>query len=548
MIISNERHIRDASGTGEVTVGENTCYWTGLPFIEGHKAGADSVRILMKRFEESGNVPFSMLRGAFSIFLVTPNRILAFGDNSDLRTVYVNERAISDRFLPLIGHLHSAEVRLGFDWESIAQTYSVGRILNGRTIVRAVTLLDKQEYVEIVQGKISVARKDVDDIDTAADGFTPSKFFNSVATALGGAEVSCALTGGYDSRLVFGALGSRMRVLPTLSGDVEGNADVAIGSTVAKAAGVDLRLVRTPQPMLSDGVLQHLFEENDGAAGFSTDSAFRLAQYYRGIQELGAEIHVTGDGGVLHKDWEWIQDFPFYKRKRTNLPRFYRQRLAFNRDTRGAGWALRPQIDAFPMATISRLSRYVRSTNSQTYDMLYYHVNGRRTVYYNANNQGVHLYAPLLERDFVAYSYALPRYKRFFNNSIREMLSSEYPAIAKLPTVYGTTAATGARYVIRDVGYQLIDYARRAIRMISRKLIGRTPMLESVISWDAGVQLRALDTSAQAVAYAKSIGVIADKESVNTLSRQHLDAVLQVFLVSRAGGVEMSANADIPDS
>lgn len=544
MIITADGSVSKSEESEFLTHGGIKCFWVGFIYSPGLRAGKDTMAFVAEHFERTGSVPFGKLRGAFSAYLISDQRILAFADNSDLSTVFVHEEAVGDRFLPLLQHLREQRYALALDPRAVAQTYSIGRVLSGQTLISSVVMLDKQMYLEISEGKILTRDKGIPDIDSAPREFTPSAFFDALAEALPGDATSCALTGGYDSRLVYSYLRNRMNVRPSLSGDIPASAEAKVSAQVAEASGSHLNFVSTPKPDIDAQLIERLFEEQDGAPGFSSDSGIRLFEYYEGLRTQGYEMHITGDGGVLHKDWEWIQDFPFYHRKHTNLGRFYDHRLGFNFDSRGAGSFIDSVLENMRQQTLENLKRHLRRTNTQSYDMLYYHVNGRRTVYYNAHPHGIRLYAPLLERDFVAYSYDLPRFQRFFNNSIRSMTSAEQPDLARIPTVYGMTASSKFLYVCRDVFFQLIDYSRRAIRMVGRKVLKRTPLMNPVVTWSVEEDLRTLPLTFEAVEYCREMRVVTTSESVSSLSRPHLDAAIQIFLVSRAAGLTFP----LPDS
>lgn len=508
-------------------------FWDGLIYVPGFKAGADTVAALAKMFHDSGTFPFAKLRGSFHLIVRTPDRVLAFTDNSQLSAIYVHPQAVSTRVLPLVQLLSEVDsAPLNLSTTAIAQAYAVGRIVTEETLIESITLLDSDKYLEFREGGLTVEDKGIDDIDHTESGFTPEGFFDALAVALDNGQVSCALTGGYDSRMVYAFLANRMSPIPTLSGDAPITADARVGAKVARVSGRALQFIKTPMPSITDKYLQDLFVDQDGMPGFNSDSSIRLHEYYSKLASLGITTHLTGDGGVLHKDWEWIQDFPRYRSRRTNLGRFIRQRITFNFDAKGAGALIQADLNGLFGRLSRKLHKYLAPTNTQSYDKLYWHVNGRRTSYYNAV-QHVNLYAPLLERDFVAYSYALPRKRRFFNFQIRHLITGQNAAVARVATSYGMTASSELRYVTRDVFYQLRDYMRRATRLVGRYIMGRTPLLESAISWSSDEAVRSSELVGQAVAYARKIGLIEASASAMSLSRAHLDCLLQVFLTAR---------------
>ncbi len=79
------------------------------------------------------------------------------------------------------------------------------------------------------------------------------------------------------------------------------------------------------KPKITEDYLYQLFRYNQTFLSFN--SSIRIEGFTRYRKQKGYNIRVTGDGGVLHKDWWWTQDFPFYNKKKVDLNRFYRQRI-----------------------------------------------------------------------------------------------------------------------------------------------------------------------------------------------------------------------------
>lgn len=242
-----------------------------------------------------------------------------------------------------------------------------------------------------------------------------------------------------------------------------------------QSGGSSVRHDQDPKPKVTDEALERVFHAYDGLTVSADTSSFRLYDFYQQLSARGVDTHLTGDGGVLHKDWEWMQDLPFYNKRTTNLKRFYEQRLAFNLDSRNSGPLIIGELDAMSERVIAGLGQYVRATNTQSYDMLYYHVNGRRDRLYSQRINGVSLYAPLMERDFVSSSYALPRRRQLFYNHMRILTTGQDAAIARIPTVYETTASNDWNFLLRDSAYQIVDYGRKAVRMAGRRFLGPEP-------------------------------------------------------------------------
>jgi len=148
-----------------------------------------------------------------------------------------------------------------------------------------------------------------------------------MAYALSDRKVALSLTGGYDSRLVFAYLKDHLTINVFLSCHDESDPDVIFGRKTAEAAGGTLEVLTAEKPPISEVYLEGLFEYAQGIVPFVNDGFMRVHAFMKNRSEKGYTCYLTGDGGPRHKDWYWIQDLPFYRRKHTNVARFYDQRI-----------------------------------------------------------------------------------------------------------------------------------------------------------------------------------------------------------------------------
>ena len=72
-----------------------------------------------------------------------------------------------------------------------------------------------------------------------------------------------------------------------------------------------------------------MIKESDGIRPLDLDGDCRLANAKAKLDEQRVNLQLTGDSGILHKDWEWMQDLPFYHKRKTAFRTFYRHRIAF---------------------------------------------------------------------------------------------------------------------------------------------------------------------------------------------------------------------------
>lgn len=535
MIINKNSEVTDIENKIILESNGYTYYCNGLIYIYGMRAGEESIRYLAEEYEKTGIIPFRKLHGAFSMIIKNPDGSASvFTDNSHMHALYIHENAVSDSFLKLIDYiLLSEDCKLSLDIEAIAQQYCIGRTFFNKTLINEIALSDSFIFYYINNDRIEKRKKEIYDIDEEQNIIDPEEFFNYLSKALYGIKTSVALTGGYDSRLVYSFMKNKMPVQSTLSGDDESNIDIVISRKVARSIGDSLKLIRTVKPVVSDEILKEMFIIYDGSPDFVRDAGYRLYKYHVELGNDGYKVHLTGDGGVLHKDWEWMQDLPFYHKKNTDLARYYSQRLAYSYNNKYVGSLINKESVEMKNKIVSKLQKYKRSINTQSYDMLYYHVHGLRDVAYNQSVNGVIEYAPLLERDIVAYSYYLPRHRRFFYNNIRCMISRQNQIVSRIPTCYGTTASNEKLFVLRDIIFQMIDYSRKFIRMMGRKINGKSLLCGNVNTWTVSEDIVKLDCFKEALKFCKAYEIIDKNAEMSMLDKKQQECVLQVYFIAK---------------
>src|SRR5205085_4578813 len=135
-------------------------------------------------------------------------------------------------------------------------------------------------------------------------------------------KVSLDLTGGIDSRLLAAAFSYFGMPFELAASGVEGTPDIEIAAEVAKALGKEF-FVTSHDPHRTDW--NELFALSDGL--FDLGKSDRPLQLQQDRAARGITLAISGAGGELFKDFWWLQDFPFYARKKPNLERLYAMRF-----------------------------------------------------------------------------------------------------------------------------------------------------------------------------------------------------------------------------
>jgi hypothetical protein len=534
MLYTTDSGFVDTDGFTSVAVGDTTYLYRGLFYLRGHRAGAESIKAFAQASLETGRMPFRMAFGAFSCAVVQPDGAATFfTDNSDLDCLYVSSGAISDSFIQLV----EREPSPAFDDDALCELLVLGGVFFGRTLVRDIATTEYDRAYQCADGSIRSVDKGIGPFDATSTVEDVQAFFRDMAHALAGHRVTLSLTGGYDSRLVLAGLMEHLPLEVFISGSDETDPDIRWARRAASAAGMNLEIVRVDKPAIDEALVRRLFEEGDGVVAAIDDDGIRISAFMHERRDRGYTCYVTGDGGVRHKDWYWLQDLPFYRRRRTNVAGFYDQRIQivttpipFGRRLQGRSRALRQRM-------IDGMRRHVKSLNTQSYDAIGFHLQGDLVkVKYATRSRLVPSYAPLWELELVRHSYHLPRRSRFFYNSMRAVITQVSRPLARTPTVYGTTASSEPRYLARDVFYQGIDYATKAARLVGRKFAHRNLFVGHVVTWSAEREIRGLDLASRAVAWAIDEDLMAEGTTIDRLAYRTLGRLVHVYLLAERMG------------
>lgn len=532
MLFSAMSGFLDTGGFVKNEIGDCTFYHKGLFYLRGEKAGSASIAAFAEEYERSGVLPFEKAFGAFSCVVVRrTGETIFFTDNSNLHCFYVGSSAISDSFLSLVRHERAS----AFDEDALCEFLGLGGVFFGKTLVDSISTSASDCVYVCYGGTIRQELKQIGDIDEPSTVTDFAEFFQDTAHALSGERVALSLTGGYDSRLVFACLRERLPVDVFISCSDEKDPDVLWAKRVAQAGGATLEIVNVDKPVVNERYVRHLFVDADGVVPCVDDTYMRIHSFMHDRQDKGYTCLLTGDGGPRHKDWYWLQDFPFYRMRHTNLGRFYDQRLLVIPASIPIGGRIEKRYQGMRRRVVRGMRRYLQALNTESYDSLGFHVLGDIVKpLYTAHSRLVTSYAPLWELELVRYSFHLPRRERFFYNSMRKVTTAQSKSIARTPTVYGTTASSERRYLARDVFFQGVDYTRKAARLLGRNVLHRNLFVGHPSGWSAEREVRGLKITEQAVMYCEREGFVRAGTTAADLSYAALGRVVQVYLIAEA--------------
>lgn len=521
----------------QFTINENVQYFIhGMFIYEKYSEGITSVEAFHRYYSYNKKFDFDSLRGAFSCIIRFPDgAIVAFTDNSNLHCLYISEKEISTGFLELLRYRKNLGEKLTFDQKSICQLLTLNRILFWDTPVVEVKRSRAENFYTFQKERIKINSKEIKEIEAPSQIGSEGEFLHEIANSLKTEKYIQALTGGYDSRMVYACM-REIKQVPIFTSDFAGDAeeDVRVAQKVTMAVGDKLDIVTITNAHLTQDKVEELFSFSDGMMPFLSAGAFRVSEFQKRFSEAGYKFLITGDGGVLHKDWEWMQDLPFYNRRDTNLSRFYEQRIELIKQYQNLSNTMQHIYEKQKSSVLEFMKQFVKETNTKSYDYLYFYVNGKPDSAYTKNGVSIQGYAPLWERDMVRFSYNQTRKMRFFYNLIRKETTSANKNIARIPTVYGTTSSFEIRFLLRDVIFQVMDYIKKFYRLIGRRFFNITDITgKSKGSKIFEAEIRNLANMNEAIQCAICNDFIKKEADINTLSDRELSVIYLLYRLDR---------------
>lgn len=501
-------------------------YWDGLLYIPGIGAGLASVEEMAVRFEQK-ILDYRDLYGSFTMMIYEKESktYTIFTDNSNLHCFFYNENYISDSFLTLC----KQEQHLTFDDKNVIQYLLCEEVYIDETIVNGVSSSNRNNVYILKENKLTIVEKGIGNLETKSKIEDVDVFFHKMQQSLEGNKVAIALTGGYDSRLIASYLYHLKQVEFFISGSNEEDSDIIISKKIAAMLELPHLLIKVDKEDLQIENYRNLLLHFDGQLNVASVGSYRMAYFIAQLSKT-KDLIITGDGGVLYKDWEWMTDFPFYRKKSVNLMKFFRQRMLILDFRKYINMEKKTLEDTFINDVINDMEKRKKPLNSQSYDEFYYTYHGE-TVKKNYNTVGHSMkqYAPLWEYELAKYSYALPRRKRFYYNFIREKLSKNHKGISVVKTGYGMSASNTLYHKVIDFFPYSMDFMKKFIRMLVRKVFHKTVFVSTITDWNYEDEIRTQTYTLEAIQFMKEQGYIDEKVNAQQTHIKFLERIITIY-------------------
>jgi hypothetical protein len=538
MFIDNKATLTGTDDFECFETADHRIYWRGLVYRSGVLAGLPSIAKLATDLRSQDIQQLApVLRGSY--LLLVQNKLsgdlFVLVDNAGLFHAFYSDAGISTSFLDLASFqgLRTADL----DRESLVEFLHFGLVSFDRTLFRNIRKVPPEHIVRISPTDgISLVAKSLPDLGSPPP-CSLEELLGDFTSCVSAERVSVDLTGGMDTRflaILLHYFGLDFEV--AVRGN-ENDLDVKIAREVAAVLGRELNVCH---PLIDDfgSQLTNVLHICDGLFDVVQSYGALQMQYERAAR--GATLMVSAGAGELYRDHFWLQDFPFYSRKKANLERFCSFRLLptdpnhsylageFHEISRG-----------YRSRFLRDLSQYEVNGNTQTYDRVIYRVRYRELLGRYATNHThvLRCYAPFMERDAVMYGYQLPRSARFFDYYFRKTATKCLPQGARIRTTRGNVTLSSEPSILASDAYKYCDDKfTRIKRRLGQKYFKRSyrscgKLDESLGHPDLFSTLRRLEVVKQAVSKLKDAGILNPALKVETMGEQYLGTALTLSLV-----------------
>ncbi|MCK9404729.1 MAG: hypothetical protein M0Q26_15150 [Chitinophagaceae bacterium] len=533
MVIKEGQIVSDTDGKiNRMSTPDFDVYYKGLLFVSGKRTGQQSIEYILTKLQKTGEFNFLKFFGFFFIYIVErkTGKQYVFTDNSGIFKAYCYNGCISTSFLELLDY--SGELTIdNLDYRSISEFFHFGFTYFDNTLLTDIKRIDGDDFFIMENGVNLRKRKGIGTIDQAS-GIKVEDFFVDLIYAVEGKEVSLDITGGFDSRLILSFFIKAKSAFELAISGLAHNSDIRISKKNAAKIGKEFFPYFHSGKQLSIDEFCDIFSKTDSQldiVDFNRNHRFNMERLSRGV-----EIQISGAGGELYKDFWWLQDFPFYNRKKTRLRNLYKLRIE---STSFPHFLLGEKLMEYSLklreTTILKLKSLLLKRNTESYDNIYfnYKMKTNAGVYISVTNNYFFSYAPLLEMELIRIGFNLKRKERFFNNFHRKLISGNCPDISTIETTEGTTASSSYADIIIDIFGYVIDKIKRLLKQLARKILKKTYFQESPTDNQVYEYVRNNPSFLRYVDLLKDHDILAFNVNINKLPELFIGRILTIGLL-----------------
>jgi hypothetical protein len=510
-------------------------YFQGVIYIPYIKSGIESIKKILAGIKKNKINNIENIRGHFFIFIInkTNNYKYVFIDNGDIFKAFIHENVISTSLLELARYLNFDRSNLNFN--AIVEFLHLGHPQAGQTFFENVKRIDKHDIIVYTgDNEQSIQYKKLKAINQPID-LDVLDFFKGFYEAVKDKKMSLDLTGGTDSRFIVGLLNYLNADFELAVSGIEGIKDIEIPGEISRILKKDFFVTYHDIQDITDDLIRDLF--------YLTDAQVDILIYHR-LNQLsldrkarGINFRVSGGGGMFYKDFAWLQDFPFYRKKKANIERLFDLRIESIPYPHGQlGDKTKAISNDFRRRVIKKMYTYQLETNTQTYDNLFFNYKnpGNMSTFLTIGNRMMETYAPLLEPDLIRYGFSQKRTTRFFNNFQRGILTKYCPRIARVRTTEGGVTCSSRRIdKLKDSSKYVLNKQNRLTKQILRKILKKTYFQESSIDPGIFKKVAGLDIFKNQIPLLKDGGIINKDLKIEDMRDNDIGKFLVIGLLLR---------------
>ena len=292
--------------------------------------------LIAAMYERLGPSYVERLHGEFAAAVLDPVRrsIVIASDPAGNYPLYWHHQDQDFVFASdLSALLRAVPARTRLNLEAVADFLTIGAVLEDKTLVEGVQLLDPGTVLEFELGAGAVHRRTYFNAASLFVEKAPDRnaYLDAVVAAFEGAvdrasqdvrPVGLSLSGGLDSRTILGALNGRAGRLMTYTLGVAGCADQAIAKQLAAIAGTTHRFIEVDGSYLKD-FLPNMSAMVSATDGLYLSHGLTEMLVLKSLGDTGIGVLLRGHGGELakaHLAWPFQTDAHAYSA--TNLDEF----------------------------------------------------------------------------------------------------------------------------------------------------------------------------------------------------------------------------------
>ena len=530
MLIKNGKLIKSDGNIKKLVDNTFEVHYLGFIYTNKSQNEEDCIKELLLLLNNNESIDFNILKGIFLICI--RNRIngvsYVFTDNSGMYKSYIENNIISSSFLELVDYLNVSVSDL--DYESVNEFLHLGFVHSNNTFIKSIKRINFSEVIEWKNGQKNIYNKNLTNIEDKNIELSFEDHFDIFSNAIKRKTISIDLTGGIDSRLVSVLLDYRNLDFEVAISGVNGNQDIEIAQKVSTTLNKKFHVTYHASNSLTESNIYKIFD--------ITDAQIDILNYHRNIQfnedkkSRGINFQIPGISGELYKDYWWLQDFPLYRKRNSNITKLFSYRiesLPFPHEILGK--KIYNHSTKFKKNSIENLKHYNMDYNTQTYDKIYYHYKmqtvGSTYLTIPTNNYATS-YAPLMERDIVKVGYNLSRFHRFYSNFHREQITRVNPNVSQIITTEGISCSNHLKEKLNDIPKYLLNKQKRFLKQIFKNVKGKTYFQENPTNYQIYDIVKKMDLLNKQEEILKNNDILNENIRLENLKSEYIGRFLTI--------------------